>query len=75
MIIICALVAAALVIGVVVGVIAVVSLGIRREEREFTLTSDSPDRMVRGARRLTGLYTRTPETTRQRTGRREDTLV
>lgn len=62
-------------IGVVIGVIAVVSLGIRREERELTLTSDPEDRMVRGARRLTGLYTRTPDSMRQRTGRREDTLV
>jgi hypothetical protein len=75
MIVICALIAAALVIGVVTGVIAVVSLGIRREEREFTLTSDSEDRMVRGARRLTGLYTRTPDRMRQRTRRWEDTPV
>lgn len=76
MIMIYAFTAVALVtIGAVIGVIAVVSLGIRREEQQFTLTSDSEDRMVRGARRLTGLYTRTPDRMRQRTGRWEDTLV
>jgi hypothetical protein len=51
-------VAAALVIaGAAAGVLAVVSLGIRREEH---LKRASTDRAAQGARQLTGLYTRSP---------------
>jgi hypothetical protein len=46
------------IIGAVVGGIAVVSLGIRREEREMTLTDDITDRAARGVRRVNGVYTR-----------------
>lgn len=75
MIMIYALTAVALVtVGVVIGVIAVVSLGIRREERGLTLTSDAQDRLVRGARRLTGLYTRIPDRS-PRARQWDDTLV
>jgi hypothetical protein len=35
-------------------------LGIRREERGLSLTSDITDRAARGARRLNGVYTREP---------------
>jgi hypothetical protein len=52
--------AAILIAGVAFGVLAVVSLGIRREERGLSLTSDITDRAARGARRLNGLYTREP---------------
>jgi hypothetical protein len=52
--------AALLIAGVALGVLAVVSLGIRREERGLSLTSDITDRAARGARRLNGLYTRGP---------------
>jgi hypothetical protein len=38
--------------------IALVSAGIKREERRLTLTSQAPDRVTQGARRLTGLYVR-----------------
>ena len=31
--------------GVVIGVIAVVALAVRREERRFSLVSDAPDRL------------------------------
>jgi len=51
--------AAALVIaGAVIGVLAVVTLGIHREERAGSLTHDITDRPARGARRLNGAYTR-----------------
>jgi len=45
-------------IGAVIGGVAVVSLGIRREERDLTLTDDVTDRAARGARRVNGVYTR-----------------
>jgi hypothetical protein len=51
--------AAALVIaGAVIGVLAVVTLGIHREERAGSLTGDTTDLAARGARRMTGAYTR-----------------
>ena len=51
--------------GVAAGIIVVVSAGIRREERDldsrreeldFTLTLQAPDRVTQGARMLTGLH-------------------
>jgi hypothetical protein len=48
--------------GIIVGVIVIVSLGIRREERDFlrtglvSMTRRAPDRFSGGARSLTGLY-------------------
>jgi hypothetical protein len=42
-------------VGVVLGALAVVSLGIRHEERHFTLETGAGCPMARGARRLTGL--------------------
>ena len=42
-------------IGVVLGVLAVVSMASRRESRLGTLTQQPPDALARGARRLTGL--------------------
>jgi hypothetical protein len=44
--------------GTVVGIIAIITLGIRREERDFSLTRRAPGRMSQGARSLTGLYVR-----------------
>ena len=41
--------------GVVVGIIAVVAVAVRREDRAYTLVGDAPNRMSRSARRLTGL--------------------
>jgi hypothetical protein len=41
--------------GVVLGVVAMVSLAVRREERRNSLFGAAPDAMARGARRLTGL--------------------
>lgn len=44
--------------GAATGIVAIASLGIRREERDFTLTGRAPDRKSQGARSLTGLYVR-----------------
>jgi hypothetical protein len=41
--------------GVVTGVIAVVALAIRREDRRYSLIREAPDRISRSARRLTGV--------------------
>jgi hypothetical protein len=44
--------------GITVGTIAVVTWGIHREERNFSLTRQAPGRVSQGARMLTGLYVR-----------------
>jgi hypothetical protein len=44
--------------GVVIGVIVLVSVASRREDRLFTLTGEAPDAVCRGARRLIGVWTR-----------------
>jgi hypothetical protein len=41
--------------GMVMGVLAVVALGVRREDRRSTLTAEAPDRLSRGIRRLNGV--------------------
>jgi hypothetical protein len=41
--------------GIAVGVIAVVALAVRQEDRAFSIAGDAPDRMSRSARRLNGL--------------------
>jgi hypothetical protein len=41
--------------GVVIGVIAVLALAIRREDRRYSLADEAPDRLSRNARRLTGV--------------------
>jgi hypothetical protein len=41
--------------GVVLGVIAVVAIAIRREDRRYTLAVDAPDRLSRSTRGLTGV--------------------
>jgi hypothetical protein len=42
--------------GAVGGALAVVSLRIRREERDLSLTGDVTDRVARGARRVNRVY-------------------
>jgi hypothetical protein len=44
--------------GIGVGAIALVSWGIRREERDFSLTRRAPGQVSRGTRRVTGLWVR-----------------
>jgi hypothetical protein len=47
--------------GAVAGVLILVSWGIRREERDFTLTArHAPGQLTQGTRRVTGLWVRRP---------------
>lgn len=41
--------------GVVTGVMAVVALAVRREDRRYSLAGEAPDRMSSNARRLNGV--------------------
>jgi hypothetical protein len=49
--------------GVIAGIIGVVSVAIRREDRNFTLTSEAPDNVTRAGRWLNGVYVRAPRPT------------
>ena len=53
--------------GAIAGIVGVVSVAIRREERKFTLTSEATDPVTRTGRRLNGVYVRAPR--RSGTGR------
>ena len=44
--------------GMVMGVIAVVAIAVRREDRRYTLAVEAPDRLSRNVRRLTGVRRR-----------------
>jgi hypothetical protein len=46
--------------GVAAGIIAVVSLGSRREERQMSLNRAAPDQLTKAARLLTGLHVSHP---------------
>ena len=67
--------------GIIVGVIVIVSLGIKREERDFlrtgliSMTRRAPDRVSSGAGSLTGLYVGQRTDSRSPAARYEDTLV
>jgi hypothetical protein len=41
--------------GVVTGAIILVAFAVRREDRQYSLIGDAPDRLSRGARRLNGV--------------------
>jgi hypothetical protein len=41
--------------GLVAGVIAVIAIAVRREDRRYSLAGDAPDRLSRNTRRLTGV--------------------
>ena len=41
--------------GMLMGVIAVIAIAVRREDRRYTLAVEAPDRLSRNARRLTGV--------------------
>jgi hypothetical protein len=47
--------------GAVLGILAVVALGIRRDDRRGGFPARTHSRMARGARRVTGVGTRSPE--------------
>jgi hypothetical protein len=76
-----AIAVAIFVAGVVAGVIVLVSIGIRREERDFrrtgrvSLTRQAPGRVSHGARSLNGVYVRQPVIPGPAGARRQDTLV
>jgi hypothetical protein len=61
--------------GAAIGGILIVSLGIQREERNFSLTRQAPGQVSRGPRRVTGLYVRHRTDLSPPLARREDTLV
>ena len=44
--------------GAIAGIVGVVSVAIRREERKITLTSQAPDNVTRAGRLLNGVYVR-----------------
>ena len=44
--------------GIALGVIAMVSYAVRREDRLFTLSGDTRSRVSRGARRVNGVWLR-----------------
>ena len=44
--------------GMVLGIIVVVAISVRREDRRVTLACAAPDRLSRNTRRLTGLARR-----------------
>ena len=58
----------------VAGVIGVVSVAIRREEKNLTLTSEVTDPATRAGRQLNGVYVRAPRTV-NRPGRRQRQLL
>jgi len=49
--------------GVIAGIIGVVSVAIRREERNLTLTSEALDNVTRAGRWLNGVHVRAPRRT------------
>jgi hypothetical protein len=59
--------------GAIAGIIGVVSVAIRREERNFTLISGAPDNVARAGRWLNGVHVRTLR--RTATADRQATLV
>jgi hypothetical protein len=46
--------------GVITGIVVLVSLASRREDRRARLSREAPDRMTLAGRYLTGLYVRRP---------------
>ena len=56
--------------GALAGIISVVAVAIRREERNLTLTSKAPDNVTRTGHWLTGLHVRAPAAPPPVTGRR-----
>lgn len=61
--------------GAAVGGILLVSWGIRREERNLSLTRQAPGRTSQGARQVTGLWVRRRTDLDSALARRPDMLV
>lgn len=64
MVAILVLVFTSLAAGAATGVVAVIALGIRREERRSTMTTGTQDLLCLGTRWLTGLHVRMPQATK-----------
>ena len=58
--------------GVITGVVFLVSLASRREDRRARLSREAPDRMTLAGRFLTGLYVRRPGDDAPRYRHRDD---
>jgi hypothetical protein len=58
--------------GLVIGIVAVVAMAVRREDRQYSLTRQAPGVAARGVRRLTGVGLRdvTPIAVRVQTAER-----
>ena len=41
--------------GIMVGIVAMIAMAVRREDRRYTLTGRAPDAAARGVRRLAGV--------------------
>jgi tetrahydromethanopterin S-methyltransferase subunit C len=63
--VIIALLITAMVIGAIVAVLTVISVGTRRERLARSFTTDSPSRAASGTRALTGYYAKTEGATVQ----------
>jgi hypothetical protein len=50
-------------LGAAAGITSVVSVAVRREDKNLTLTCDAPDPITLAGRRLTGAYARAPRRT------------
>jgi hypothetical protein len=59
-------------IGIVIGVVAIVSVASRREDRLYSLWGEAPDAACRGARRLVGVWVRGGRPDRRFRGLDED---
>ncbi len=60
--------------GMILGVLAVVAVGIHREKTAFTFTSAPRDRLVGGVRVITGLTSITPAMVREVSLRQQQLL-
>ncbi len=62
--------------GVIAGIVGVVSVAIRREEKNLTLTSEATDPVTQAGRWVNGVYVRAPRRAGTgRTGRRQRHLL
>jgi hypothetical protein len=59
-------------LGAALGIVAIVTLGIRQEEKAGTLTVDSPSRAASGGRALMAVSSRRPGISYQIRGQGED---
>jgi len=70
-----AIIASALIAGAFIGILAMLAIGIHREEKAYSLTVDSPSRITSSARAANGVYAKAPGVARQTDISRPDRLV